>query len=267
MKFLALYFLSNSKGKACAKFRPIALFTIILLFQIIGCSTKLNATLAPFTPTVLPLIAVYEVMPTRYELSKNTISVSIEFKSIKFTKRTHKFLDSRRIQLVAHFRNVSSNSIVFRKPIKYGFLGVNVCLNDLEFMIEMKDGPSMNVTGNSNYPCGHEHSVFPEITLDDFITLEAGDTFSYPLEVTPPGVLIKETKYIGNLPPGTYKLKVEYSNLDIGYELPLEVTPTASFGNWQAELEWYDNHTMVVDLNAWVGHTVSNEVELTIPAE
>jgi len=245
----------------------IMLTTTILLFQILGCNSKLSTPLVPFTPTIMSLKDVYEAMPSRYENSENTILMSIEVKDIELSKQTDELLDSRRIKLAVDFKNVSSNSIVFRRPITYGFLGVNVCGNDLEIMIEMKNGTSMNITGTSNLPCGLEVSTFPKITLEDFLEIKPGDVFSYSMEVAPPGVYIKETNYVGKLPPGTYKLKAKYSNIDIGYELPSAVTPPASFDNSQAELEWYDNHTMVVDLNAWVGQILSNEVEFTIPAE
>lgn len=249
------------------KIRLIFVPITILLIQTLGCDRNLNASLPPFTPTVLPLTAVYGIMPTRYEDSENTISMSVQVKGIKFTKQTDKSVDSRSLQLIAHFKNVSTNPIVFRRPITYGFVGVNSCANDIEIMIEKKNGPQMNVTANSNYPCGYESVPSPEVSPEDFLEIEPGDVFSYPIEIALPGVLIKTPKYIGELPPGTYKLKVEYKNLDIGYELPLDITPPARFENSQAELEWYDNNTLVVDLKAWVGSVISNEVDVMILAD
>src|SRR5687767_2006179 len=119
------------------KFKLIALLTTVVLLQFTGCNRNSYATLSPFTPTVLPLTAVYGVMPTRYEISKNTIAVSIEFKGVKFTKKTNEFLDSRRIKLVVHFKNESSSSVVFRKPLSYGFVGPDGSVNDLAILIEM----------------------------------------------------------------------------------------------------------------------------------
>lgn len=252
------------------KIRLLVILTMVLLIQTLGCNPNSNATLAPFTPTVISLQDVYGVMPSRYENSKNTISVSIEFNGIEFSKQTDKFIDSRRMKLTVHFKNVLANPVVFRKPITCGFLGPDGAGNDLELLLEAKNGFPVTVTSTTNYPNGIEMSTAPKIAIEDFLKIEPGDVFSYSVDVTLPPVYIKEANYAdygGKLPPGKYKLKAEYSNIDIGYRLPLELTPPAKFDNFQAEDEWYANHTMVVDLNAWVGKISSNEVEFTVPTQ
>jgi len=125
----------------------------------------------------------------------------------------------------------------------------------------------MEFTGTSNYPVNRGVPTAPEIVLADFITIHPGGTFSYPVDVLLSSVYIKDTDYDGKLLPGIYKLKAEYANNAMGYELPLVVTPPASFDSLQAEFEWYDDHTMIVDLTAWVGQVWSDTVEFTVPAQ
>lgn len=240
---------------------------MILLFQIMSCNRNINATLPPFTPTVISLNDVYGVMPSRFEHFKNTLLVSIDGESIEISKHSEDLPDLQRIKLEVNFKNISANSIVFRRPITYGFPSSEGVPNDLDFYIEPKNGPHMTFTETSNYPSKLGIPTAPKITLEDFTTIEPGDIFSYSVDVLLPSVYIEETKYVGKLPPGTYKLRTEYSNIDIGYELPLEMTPPATFDNWEAELEWYDNHTIIVDLNAWVGRISSDEVEFTMPTK
>lgn len=247
------------------KTRLTAIFiAMILLLQIMSCNRNSYATLAPFTPTVISYSDVYEIRPSRIEDFKNTISLSIVGESIEISKYSD-FPDLQRIKLELHFKNLSDNSVVFRRPITYGFPRDEAPANDVEFYIEPKIGPPMAFSGTSNYPVNLGVPTAPEIVLADFITIEPGGIFSYPVDVLLP--YIKDIGYAGKLLPGTYKLQAEYVNNAMGYELPLEVTPPASFDNVQAEFEWYDDHTMIVDLNAWVGQVWSNEVEFTVPEE
>jgi hypothetical protein len=250
------------------KTRLTAIFVaMILLLQIMSCNRNSYATLSPFTPTIVSYSDVYEIRPSRIENFKNTVSLSIVGESIEISGYSDDFRDLQRIRLELHFRNVSATPVVFRKPITYGFPSDEGLAKDVEFYIEPKIGPPMVFTGTSNYPDNLDGSTVPKIALADFITIEPGGIFSYQVDVLFPSVYIKDTDYAGKLLPGIYKLKAEYVNKAIGYELPLEVTPPASFDNLQAEFEWYDTHTMIVDLNAWVGQVWSDQVEFTVPEE
>lgn len=246
-----------------AKFVFVTLLAVVLCIS--SCTSKPESEKVLPTPVIISRGDFRKTIQTRIENSKNDLSVSIIIEDVKISMQKQDLLDPHTIDLLINFKNVSSKTIVFKKPVTYGFGTEFGSSDDIRIKLERTDNLEVLTapTSYSLYPTRVVHQV----VASDFIQLGPGDVFSFQVEVGLPLMYNKDMVRAEKLASGKYRLTLMYANLDIGYDLPVEGTPVDPLDS-PAELdEWIDTHFFIADLSAWIGREVSNTVEFVIPPE
>lgn len=238
----------------------------LMLFLLFLLSCEITST---NNITVVQVISQKDALESVSERRQNfdgRLSITITLDDIRVSKSKDDLSDPHVVALEVTFLNISSDTLVLKKPISLAITDPPASIiYDLTIIIENDSNIPMSVTPMSNFVSEKGLSKVPrEESLSDFIQLSRNDKFALNFETRLPIVLFGANGFVGNLPKGNYFIYLQYSNIKIGYKLPLEITPPF-FSDVQSEEEWYFENIKVADLNAWVGIVKSNKVEFSIP--
>jgi len=185
---------------------------------------------------------------------------------LRVSKSKDDLSDPHVVALEVTFLNISSDTLVLKKPISIAITDPPASIiYDLTIIIENESNIPMSIAPMSNFVSEKGLPEVPrEASFSDFTRLSRNEEYTLNFETRLPIVLFGTNGFVGNLPKGHYFIYLQYSNIKVGYELPQEITPPF-FSDVQSEEEWYWENTKVADLNAWVGIVQSNKVEFFIP--
>ncbi len=240
-----------------------------ILFLLASC-VPLQPLETPEAISTISVSEVHDLLPERKKAFENTLEIHIEINEIiqpdLSLNQPDKVYNPYKIALIAYFKNISEAPLVIRKPQTMDFQGTlgGGDFWDLAFWVESLDGK--DIFPYLNAP----NLLDPEkVSPTDFLVLEPDGIYSIEFQSDIPYYTYENEEPYGRLLPGSYSLIVIYENYIFGYQLPMTVTPppNSSFETLSEAAEWQWAHTMQVDLNAWVGMIVSQEVEFTIPNE
>lgn len=230
------------------------LFLIVLLYPLVACTQPQTASTPIQTPQTISVNDQHDSMDDRYKASKNALKIHIKVQHVSMSQSPE---EPHTIQMDISFKNTSHRPIVFREPKSIGFDTYDgKRLYDLTFILKDAD---MNVISPYEQ---NPNLLENNYTKDDFLVIDPGNIHTISVNLPLP------TKYMDGhrdlLQEGIYKVTAMYWNYEIGYEIPLKITPTPPIEDVDKYLDWFATNQMIVDLNAWVGMIESQEVEFTL---
>ena len=221
-------------------------------------------SIVPTDVVTLSVSKVHDLLPERKQHFADALELYAKVNEILPPDQPNKAFNPYKIILTVYFRNTTNAPLVVKLPQTIDFQGApgGTDIWEMAFFIESLNGEKIRPFLNfSSLPDPEQ------VSLADFVVIEPKNSYPLKIELDIPYFTYERKDYHGNLLPGSYALFFVYYNNMFGYQLPMTVTPppVSSFDTLSQAAEWDWEHTMEVDLNAWVGMIVSEETEFTIP--
>ncbi len=142
------------------------------------------------------------------------------------------------------FTNTSEDSLIIKRPDRFGFGNFGGCDDDVVHQIFKENGeliemPILQVDCRGNPPSSDE----------DLVVLEKDQSTSFTYQLIPANMLFGDDQTLVHvLPPGSYFIRATYDNNWVGYMAQSE-----------------SSEQLFKDLNAWVGEASSVQVPFVVP--
>jgi hypothetical protein len=223
------------------------------MLLLCGCGNQFPTPAGPFEKVTIQ--SARALSSERVEGFKNKLKITLNIDE-----------STTDYQLNIEFEGTSSPPFVFKQPRRIGLVSTNSYgesdFTDLKIYLTDDHGNPINdLLPSSQFAfvprARNLNESYQLHQQEDFIVLQAGDTYRYFFSFKKPAVRLGNEKTYHQLPTGEYLIYVVYCNDYIGYQV-VEDESARTLDDFLKE------DSLIYDLNAWVGEIVSDKIEVSV---